>query len=917
MIESKGHKITPIDGDLAVSRNAEIGRDVDIQGKARVAGSLKVEGFLDAPNIKGAVKGLFATEEELKREYSNPRPGWCAIVLADKESGFLYLAKNREWEKQSEEAQPFEFIADSINVFASKGELADETQRAQGAENILTQRIVNETVRATEAENEIKKNAVKFNRIGITGYADKLELMAATIDGDEVRIIDIPAATTEKAGVMSAEDKDTINSIVTPDKVAIEKYTLSGLFATASPQILSASSLTYKVDYIPIQNGGEYHIKATELSLVNGWIQIGTTTEIPAANVAIKNIVKYMDSTDKDVDMVYKSDIDGYLVCFYLSEQGYSFTKTVLRHIVPILAEKVEGIEDTVSSYNDVIYEREDVALAETVLSTLFLTASSTTILQSTESKYQLAYSRVEKGKIYKVINDNCSYPKGWAVVSFTTQIPAKGVPVTLLSFAEADTSAIDYSYTPSEDGYLCATYKTSGADSRIYESKLTSTPTTAVLKDKVATLEKVAAKSSLILAPKFFAVVGYEFNIYWDTIYTTPDYGAGCPNYMVQAVCNIGANYQRSFRVTPTASQAGEYEITIQVYGVNGSLIDEKTSTLVVINPSAITISNPKNILSLGDSTIDDTGYMIKNLYSSIADLGFENKILPIGTRGFVESRHEARTGYTYKGYLTIYKTCKIYVSNLSEIVASVNELNVSPHPVFKNPNNSSRIWIGDINVAEGWMTADNNVLTNGWSGTLQSYNTNVVNVAAVVTNVVNNVDNIVLYKNNTVDFANYMASVYGDADKTIDILTMANGINDCRGALKNQGQIDEIVDNAKAIIDAFLSYNPNGKVLIALPKIKASTLIEVYPSSYTLNSYNLRKKINEVFSSYDERVIIFGEVCGMDRFWGYPISEKAVAARIPEKITYNGDAVHPRNEGYLQIADTYLGALLYACKD
>ena len=767
--------------------------------------------------------------------------------------------------------------------------------------------LVDESIRAKQVEVDVKRTAVDISSLACTAYNENVTITGKSMDGEVVHSVEIPSATIEKAGVMSAEDKDTINSIVTPDKVVVEKYTLSGLFATASPKILSASSSSYKVDYLPIQKGAEYHIKATALSLTNSWIQIGTTTEIPAANVAINNIVRYMDSTDKDVDMVYKSDIDGYLVCFYIGEQGYSFTKTVLRHIVPILAEKVEGIEDTVSSHNNVIYEREDVALAETVLSTLFLTANTTTILQSTDSAYQLSYSRVEKGKIYKVINDNCSYPAGWAVVSFTTQIPAKGVPVTLLSFAEANTSAIDYTYTPSEDGYLCVTYKTSGADSRIYESKLTSTPTTAVLKDKVATLEKVAAKSSLILPPKFFAVVGYEFNIYWDTVYTTPDYGAGCPNYMVQAVCNIGANNQRSFRVTPTASQAGEHEITIQVYGVNGSLIDEKKSTLVVINPSAITISNPKNILSLGDSTIDDTGYMIKNLYSSIADLGFGNKILPIGTRGFVGSRHEARTGYTYKGYLTTYKTCKIYVSNLSEIVASVNELNVSPHPVFKNPNNSSRIWISDINVAEGWMTADNNVLTNGWSGTLQSYNTNVVN----------NVDNIVLYKNNTVDFANYMASVYGDADKTIDVLTMANGINDCRGALKNQGQIDEIVDNAKAIIDAFLSYNPNGKVLIALPKIKASTLIEVYPSTYTLNSYNLRKKINEVFSSYDERVIVFGEVCGMDRFWGYPISQRAVAARIPETITYNGDAVHPRNEGYLQIADTYLGALLYACKD
>ena len=129
-----GYNITNINGDLAIGRNAEIGCDADIHGKARVAGSLKVEGFLDAPNIKGVVKGLFVTEEELNREYPNPRPGWCAIVLADDESGFLYLAKSRKWEKQSEEAKPFKFIVDSINVFASKGELEAERLRATEAE---------------------------------------------------------------------------------------------------------------------------------------------------------------------------------------------------------------------------------------------------------------------------------------------------------------------------------------------------------------------------------------------------------------------------------------------------------------------------------------------------------------------------------------------------------------------------------------------------------------------------------------------------------------------------------------------------------------------------------------------------------------------------------------------------------------
>ena len=192
MIESKGHKITPIDGDLAVSRNAEIGGDADIHGKARVAGSLKVEGFLDAPNIKGAVKGLFATEEELKREYPNPRPGWCAIVLADDERGFLYLAKNREWEKQSEEAKPFDFIADSVSVFASKGELGD-------------------------LENKVNANADDIYHLKY-GMEFRLEdevaeLMLYQRPGDSpIQLALLSSADESYAGVMSAEDKRNLNN---------------------------------------------------------------------------------------------------------------------------------------------------------------------------------------------------------------------------------------------------------------------------------------------------------------------------------------------------------------------------------------------------------------------------------------------------------------------------------------------------------------------------------------------------------------------------------------------------------------------------------------------------------------------------------------------------------------------------------
>ena len=271
MIESKGYKITPIDGDLAVSRNAEIGRDVDIHGKARVAGSLKVEGFLDAPHIKGAAKGLFNSVEELTREYPDPRPGWFAIVLdaTNKEKGILYKAENGGWVATTDEAKPYEFIKDSINVFASKGELADETQRAQSAEHLLTQRIVNETVRATEAENGIKKDAVKFSRLGITGYADKLELMAGTIDGDEVRYIDIPAATETKAGVVSAADKKHFVKPITwnndTDPSNMNDFVVAGVYEIKSER-------TRDNDNLPILNIGGGHSFNARLTVLDSSI---------------------------------------------------------------------------------------------------------------------------------------------------------------------------------------------------------------------------------------------------------------------------------------------------------------------------------------------------------------------------------------------------------------------------------------------------------------------------------------------------------------------------------------------------------------------------------------------------------------------------------------------------------------------
>ena len=59
---------------------------------------------------------------------------------------------------------------------------------------------------SVERDNSIKANAMQYNTLGVATHADKAEIYGRSINTD-VRVVEFPAATTEKAGVMTAEDK--------------------------------------------------------------------------------------------------------------------------------------------------------------------------------------------------------------------------------------------------------------------------------------------------------------------------------------------------------------------------------------------------------------------------------------------------------------------------------------------------------------------------------------------------------------------------------------------------------------------------------------------------------------------------------------------------------------------------------------
>ena len=89
-------EIKNFDGDISVGRHAVVGGNAKVCGGMTVGKNLKVEGWLDAKNLKAANKGVFLNEESLKNAYQEPKDGWWALV-GDTLPAALWVASDGKW----------------------------------------------------------------------------------------------------------------------------------------------------------------------------------------------------------------------------------------------------------------------------------------------------------------------------------------------------------------------------------------------------------------------------------------------------------------------------------------------------------------------------------------------------------------------------------------------------------------------------------------------------------------------------------------------------------------------------------------------------------------------------------------------------------------------------------------------------
>lgn len=169
-------KTTQIDGDVSVGRNVAVGGRVTVQGSSQFKGSVKIEGWLDAKNIKGANKGIFTSIEKLKAAYPLPHDGWWAIV-GQSLPGPIYVGDGGEWVATGEvggnptvdSEQYNEAVAElqgdialmkqDITDIEDKNKAQDTQLTSQGNNINAIQTQVN-TVQATANEAKTKANSV-------------------------------------------------------------------------------------------------------------------------------------------------------------------------------------------------------------------------------------------------------------------------------------------------------------------------------------------------------------------------------------------------------------------------------------------------------------------------------------------------------------------------------------------------------------------------------------------------------------------------------------------------------------------------------------------------------------------------------------------------------------------------------------
>lgn len=445
----------------------------------------------------------------------------------------------------------------------------------------------------------------------------------------------------------------------------------------------------------------------------------------------------------------------------------------------------------------------------------------------------------------------------------------------------------------------------------------------------RIAKLEESGDTSKFtsrsILPATLHAAVGLEFNLYYDGFNLLPDYGKGEPSWMFNIQSEIESQWKalnyRSYQRTMQSSDIGKHTLTIDYYNnKNQKFSTESPDERFTVGLKVVDNVNPstqKRILIIGDST-NEGGNVANRIYKNFHEEA-TGGIAPImlGTRSDSTKtwRHEARTEKTYNMFANGETVIRVDF-NVPEGFTEDDIVTANPSPYYN---------IGGANVylrhlwhlngdGTGYAIGYNNSsVDTSWTGTATKISGAASMPSSIEVTRVQRLSGWSPFKNNegvgTLDFRYYRTVILGlEEDEKIDLMLSDLGINDIYTGNKTQTDINNIVNNAKKLIDAYLA-DGNGKFAICYPKSRSSAIADSdrrhYPMRIDMQS--LREALVKTFDNgaYNENVLICGSGMQIDRWYGYPLAVANVASRISIQETKPTEGVHPSDPGYQQIGD------------
>ena len=433
---------------------------------------------------------------------------------------------------------------------------------------------------------------------------------------------------------------------------------------------------------------------------------------------------------------------------------------------------------------------------------------------------------------------------------------------------------------------------------------------------EQVASIE--ARNPKFVIGTSLTAVVGDTIQVFYKSI-IDGDIG----EFDIMFKCSKGKNYPRYWEYTPTASDVGSYPITMALYAIDGSIIDEASCTLKVV--AAVNPTKTVNILCVGDSTMEAGQIPIEasRRFKNTTGVATTPNALNLSNINFVGRKTnadktvgwEGTGGWSYGSYIISgYTAVRFTVTNATDLnigavyqvgnfklqIAEINVTNGTGNVrclfYYTTPYSSAF----DSTVQSGTLTR-----TNGNGQDTLTYSAWVKETYQPFWDVENNSFDILGYRdmhcNGKIDVICVLLGINNIISMDA-FSTKFTGLNDAKSLFRN---IHTQLPDCKIIASTLPPISPNGGIAA---NYGASSKMGAYSQGVSQhNAQEFNRRLIELgeeeeFASY---VTISNTHAQFDSENAYPTITKPLNTRTTQTEKLQSNGVHPANEGYWQLAD------------